>query len=239
MTGSSLRAAWDAEARNWIAWARRPDDSYWLFHRDAFLAGLPEPPARVVDVGCGEGRLPRDLRRLGYSVIGIDGSPTLVAAAREADPEGDYRVADAAALPLDDSSADLVTAFMSLHDMDDLDAALLEAARVLVPGGRLRTAIVHPIASAGRFEAHEHDARFVIADSYFDERRYSDVVERGGLVMTFASVHRSLERVSRAIVAAGLLVDHLAEIPDSTAPPGSRWQRIPLFLDVGAIKARA
>jgi SAM-dependent methyltransferase len=239
MTGSSLRAAWDAEARNWIAWARRPDDSYWLFHRDAFLAGLPEPPARVVDVGCGEGRLPRDLQRLGYSVIGIDGSPTLVAAARQADPEGDYRVADVSKLPLEDACADLVTAFMSLHDVDDLDAALLEAARILIPGGHLRTAIVHPINSAGDFEAREHDSRFVIAGSYFDERRYSDLLERGGLEMTFASVHRSLERVIRAIVAAGLLIDHVAEIPDSTAPPGSRWQRIPLFLDLGAIKARA
>jgi hypothetical protein len=108
-----------------------------------------------------------------------------------------------------------------------------------VPGGRLRTAIVHPINSAGDFEAREHDSRFVITGSYFEDRRYSDVLERGGLVMTFASVHRSLERVSRAILAAGLLVDHVAEIPDSTAPPGSRWQRIPLFLDIGAIKARA
>jgi hypothetical protein len=123
--------------------------------------------------------------------------------------------------------------------MDDLDAALLEAARVLVPGGRLRTAIVHPINSAGDFEAREHDAPFLIAGSYFEERRHSDLLERGGLVMTFASVHRSLERVFRAIVAAGLLVDHVAEVPDSTAPPGSRWQRIPLFLDLGAIKARA
>jgi hypothetical protein len=52
----TLRAAWEAEAENWIAWARKPGhDSYWKFHRDAFLAGLPAPPARVVDVGCGAG----------------------------------------------------------------------------------------------------------------------------------------------------------------------------------------
>jgi hypothetical protein len=37
----TLRDAWEAEARNWIAWARTPDhDSYWQFHRDAFLEGL-------------------------------------------------------------------------------------------------------------------------------------------------------------------------------------------------------
>ena len=147
----SLRDAWESEARNWIAWARAPGhDSYWKFHRDAFLPSLPLPPRRVVDVGCGEGRLSRDLQRLGYEVTGVDGSPTLIAAAREADPAGRYELADAAALPLPDACADLVTAFMSFHDIDDLDGALGEVARVLVPGGRLRSAIVHPINSAGR-----------------------------------------------------------------------------------------
>jgi SAM-dependent methyltransferase len=236
----SLRDAWEAEAESWLAWARRPGhDSYWQFHRDAFLAALPKAPARVVDVGCGEGRLPRDLRRLGYSVIGVDGSATLVEHARAADPGGDYRVADAAALPLADASADLVTAFMSFQDVDDLDAALREAFRILVPGGHLRTAIVHPINSAGRAESHDTDAPFVIPGSYFEERRYTDTIERDGLAMTFASMHRSLEWVCRAILSTGLLIDHVAEIPDSTAPPGSRWQRIPLFLHLGAIKNRA
>ena len=121
----NLRDAWEQQARNWLAWARTPGhDSYWQFHRDKFLAGLSAPPLRVVDVGCGEGRLARDLKRLGFEVIGVDGSPTLVAAAGEADPDGDYRVADAAALPLADASAELVTAFMSLQDVDDIDGAL-------------------------------------------------------------------------------------------------------------------
>jgi SAM-dependent methyltransferase len=233
----SLRGAWEAEALRWIEWARRPGhDSYWQFHRDVFLAMLPDPPAHVVDVGCGEGRLPRDLRRVGYSVIGIDGSPTLIEHARAADPTGDYRVADAADLPLPDESADLVTAFMSLQDVDDIDAALQEAARVLLPRGRLRMAVVHPINSAGRFASRDDDAPFVIRDSYFEERRYSDEIERDGLAMRFTSMHRSLERMCRAILGAGLLIDHLAEIPDATDPPGARWQRLPLFLHLGAVK---
>jgi SAM-dependent methyltransferase len=233
----NLRDAWESEARNWIAWARTPGhDSYWRFHRDAFLPTLPPPPQRVVDVGCGEGRLPRDLKRLGYDVTGIDGSATLIAAAREADPDGRYEVADAAALPLPDASADLVTAFMSLHDIDDLEGALREAARILIPGGRLRTAIVHPIASAGRFPSREADAVFEIRDSYFGERRSNDTFTRDGLTITFASQHRPLERVARAILDAGLLIDHVGEVPDTSDPPDTPWRRLPLFLHLGALK---
>jgi SAM-dependent methyltransferase len=235
----SLRDAWDAEARNWIEWARTPGhDSYWLFHRDVFLPSLPPAPCRVVDVGCGEGRLGRDLKRLGYEVVGIDGSPTMVAAAREADLAGRYEVADAAALPLPDASADLVTAFMSLQDVDDIDGALREIARVLVPGGRLRSAIVHPINSAGRFPTREKDAVFEIRDSYFEERRSSETFERDGLTMTFASQHRSLERVARAILDAGLLIDHVADVAELSDSVGSPFRRLPMFLHLGALKPR-
>ena len=180
--------------------------------------------------------MPRDLKRLGYDVIGIDGSASLVAAARDADPDGRYEVADAAALPLPDASAELVTAFMTLHDVDDLDAALREAARILVPGGKLRTAIVHPINSAGRFASRDDDAVFEIRGSYFDERRTNDTFTRDGLTIAFASRHRPLERVLRAILDAGLLIDHVGELPDLGDPPGTQWRRLPLFLHLGALK---
>src|SRR3954466_3451794 len=112
---AELRAGWEAEARRWIEWARAPGhDSYWRFHRDQFLDLLPGPGRLTLDIGCGEGRLARDLKALGHRVAGIDGSPSLVAAARQADPSVDLRLADAAALPFDDACADLAVAFMSL-----------------------------------------------------------------------------------------------------------------------------
>jgi SAM-dependent methyltransferase len=128
---------------------------------------------------------------------------------------------------------------MSPQDIDDLDRALREAARVLVPGGRLRMALVHPMNSAGRFTSREADAIFEISDSYFDERRYDDTIESNGLTMTFASIHRSLERVARAVFGAGLLIDYVAEPPDTSEPPGARWRRLPLFLHLGAVKPGA
>ena len=229
-----LRDAWESEAANWVAWARAPGhDSYWTFHRDAFLELLPAPQGVTLDVGCGEGRLPRDLKARRYEMIGVDASATLIRHAQEADPDGDYRIADAAALPVEDGSMSLVTAFMSLHDVDDLDSAVREIARVMRPGATFAAAIVHPINSAGTFESREADAVFRMG-AYLDERTYAEPVERDGLRITFTSRHRPLQAYFDALEAAGLAVDHLVEVADTTAPEGSRWRRMPLFLHLRA-----
>lgn len=235
----TLRDAWEEQATNWVAWARAPGhDSYWTFHRDAFLELLPPPSGLTLDVGCGEGRLPRDLKSRGYEVVGIDISPTLIEHARGADPDGEYRVADAATLPVSDASVGLVTAFMSLQDVDDLGAAVREVARVMRPNGTLAVAIVHPINSAGAFESSNDDALFRI-ETYLGEWNYTDVVERDGLGMTFAGRHRPVGAYFAALGAAGLVVDRLVEVPDPTDPPASRWRRVPLFLHLRARHGRS
>jgi SAM-dependent methyltransferase len=230
----TLRDAWEAEAGNWAAWARRSHhDSYDKFHRDAFLELLPPPGRRTLDVGCGEGRLARDLRALGHQVVAVDAAPSMVAYAREADPEGEYHVASSAELPFADASFDLVIAFMSLQDMDDPEGAVREACRVLEPGGRFCLALVHPINSAGKFESDEEDAAFVIRDSYFVQSRYVDVLERDGLTMTFTSDHRSLEGWLGPLAESGFLLERVREVPGTHS---ARWERLPLFLHVRALK---
>lgn len=62
-----------------------------------------------------------------------------------------------------------------------------------------------------------------------------DSVERGGLRMTFTSRHRP-EACFAALESAGLLVERLVEVPDSTDPPRDRWRRLPLFLHLRAVK---
>src|ERR1700733_13937536 len=53
---------WDREAENWVRWARTPGyDAYWRY-RDAFFEQMvPAPGRRTVEIGCGEGRVARDL----------------------------------------------------------------------------------------------------------------------------------------------------------------------------------
>jgi SAM-dependent methyltransferase len=230
---------WEQQAEAWVRWARTPGhDSYWLFHRDRFLELLPGPGRLTVDVGCGEGRLARNLKELGHTVIAIDRSPTMISHAREADPELDVREADAAALPLEDGAADLVISFMSLMNTDDLGGAVREAARALGPGGRYCIAIVHPLNTAGSFVSREPGAPFVIEGSYFEHTQKELPVERDGLEMTFLDAHRPLEDYFRALEDAGLVVERLREVTDDGDPDDSRWQRLPLFLHIRAAHAR-
>ena len=236
-----LREAWEENAAAWVAWARAPGhDSYWRFHRDLFLEIVPPPSGRTLDIGCGEGRLTRDLAARGYSVVGVDASPTMLAAARDAAPELELHIADAADLPFPDASFDLVVAFMSFQDVDDLPGAVREAARVLTPGGRLCLAIVHPVNSAGSFVERTADSPFVIDGSYLDESVTDDTFERDGLAMRFVSRHRPLETYTEELAAQELLIEQLRErkLPKSGFNDESsrRWQRIPLFLHLRAVK---
>jgi SAM-dependent methyltransferase len=235
----NLKEHWEVHASQWIEWARAPGhDSYWRHHRDQFLQIVPSPGRRTIDIGCGEGRLTRHLKELGYDIVGIDASPSLVAAAREADPAMDIRLADAGALPFDDASADLAIAFMSLHDIDLMVGAIREAARILEPGGRFCVAIVHPINSAGHFETTAADAPFAIAGDYLGAFDYADTVVRDGRTMTFHGRHRPLESYFLALEESGLLVEALREpsLPDHAlvSERSRRWQRVPLFLHLRA-----
>jgi ubiquinone/menaquinone biosynthesis C-methylase UbiE len=228
----SLKDAWNAQAAEWARFVRTPDHDYVneRFNVPRLLELLPTPGRRTLDLGCGEGRLGRQLLRLGHRVVGVDSSPGMVALASESQ---DAVVADAAALPFEDGAFDLVTAFMSLQDMDDMAGAVRETARVLEGGGRFCFCITHPINTAGRFVERQADAPFVVRGSYLEERRADETWERDGIRITFAAMHRPLEAYSRALEAASLLVEALREHPYTDG----RWARIPLFLHVRAVKA--
>jgi hypothetical protein len=133
-----------------------------------------------------------------------------------------------------------VVAYLSLMDIEDMPGAVREAARVLERGGCFCFAIVHPVNSAGTFREDTSESAFVIEGSYLSERRYSDFLERGGLEMTFHSIHRPLEAYGRALEKAGFVLDTIREPPTSAGVErderARRWRRIPCFLYARARK---
>jgi ubiquinone/menaquinone biosynthesis C-methylase UbiE len=106
------------------------------------------PGTDVLDVGCGNGRLVRELTALGARVTGIEVSEQQLAAARAADDgSARYLVGRAESIPLADASVDLVVFRASLHHVPiaQMLPALHEARRVLRPGGHVFAA--EPLAS--------------------------------------------------------------------------------------------
>jgi len=91
------------------------------------LAELPAAPARVLEVGCGNGALARAVDGAGYEVLAID----------PAAPDGElFRRIKLEELE-EDERFDAVVAARSLHHVTDLEAGLDRIATVLRPGGVL------------------------------------------------------------------------------------------------------
>lgn len=229
------REAWERQAEHWVRWARTPGhDAYWSY-RDRFFDGLvPDPGRRTLEVGCGEGRVARDLAARGHRVLAVDGAPTLLAHARRSDPAGCYLLADAAALPLADGTVDVAVAYNALMDFDDMPGAVAEVARVLVPGGTFCICITHPLVDAGTFESDADDAALRVEDRYLGTRLFEAEEARHGLTMRFRGWNHALEDYFGALASAGFVVDALREPTPAGAVPDHRWSRYPMFLHLRA-----
>ena len=105
----------------------------------AAMRGLVDPAGRrVVDLGCGGGIYAAAWADLGAaSVVGIDFSEQMLAAARERNGRANvtFRRGDAAATGLPAGSADIVFSRAMIHHLDGLDGCCAEMRRVLAPGG--------------------------------------------------------------------------------------------------------
>ncbi len=225
-------AHWTAVARQWIAWARKPGhDAFWDY-REALVRFIGPGAGRALEVGCGEGRVSRELRKLGYNVTASDVAAPMVEAARQANSADDYAVAPAASQPFADASFDLVVAYNVLMDVEDVPAAVAEARRLLKPGGVLFISLVHPFRDRGRFAGPEVDAPFVLEGSYYGRERFEGEEEHDGLRMRFAGWSRPLENYMAALEQVGLAITALREpAPDRSDNARLRqWARVPLFL---------
>ncbi len=115
-----------------------------------FVARLVPPGARVLDAGCGTGRVAARLAALGREVTGVDVDESMVAQARRRWPGLEWLVADLAALPAPATPYDLAVMagnVVPFIEADALPGTVLALSRLLVPGGLL-------VAGFGTDRAH-------------------------------------------------------------------------------------
>ena len=127
---------WSQVAEEWLAWARKPNhDAFWAY-RASLATFIGRGNGRALDVGCGEGRISRELTACGFEVTAVDPVSQFVGAAIEAQSARNYAVASATELPFENAQFDLVVAYNVLMDVDDVPSALKEFRRVIRPAGQ-------------------------------------------------------------------------------------------------------
>lgn len=130
---------WERSAAAWIA-SQGDDGDFTRRHvLDRVMLGRIAGRGfrRMLDVGCGEGRFCRMAAPHVETTTGVDPAPSLIAEARRLDPKSVYRLGGAEQLDFAEESFDLVVAYLSLIDIEPIEAAIAEIVRVMAPGGTL------------------------------------------------------------------------------------------------------
>jgi ubiquinone/menaquinone biosynthesis C-methylase UbiE len=256
MDRPDTRRIWNANATAWTELTRGGFDVYRdLVNTPTFMEILP-PVAGLtgLDLGCGEGHNTALVSERAADIVALDISERFIAAARQDGHPGIHLVqGDGARLPFADECFDFVTAFMSLMDVGDPEGSLVEAARVLRPGGFIQFSVVHPATSTPirrwvENEAGERDA-LAIGD-YFNEGLITERWTFGAapeevsgrfepFIITYT--RRTLAGWVNAVCDAGLTMEALSE-PHADEETGRRHpgvadtRIVPYFLIIRARK---
>jgi SAM-dependent methyltransferase len=222
----------------------------------AFLRLLGDLRGReVLDAGCGEGYNSRLLARAGARMTGVDISERMIALAVEEERRAPlgirYVCTPYTRLAMfSPASFDAVVSFMALMDGPGFDRAMVEAFRVLRPGGMLAFSITHPcfITRDSRWIRDEQGAKVAwVVCNYWNplpwvERwRFTDAAAEAPefIVPRF---DRTLSEYVNAVIDAGFRLTRIAEPRPSEeycqAHPSQRgWrEHAGLFLHVRAVK---
>ena len=153
----------------------------------------PTAGERILDVGCGEGSLTEKIVAAGATVVGVDASEEMVAAARARGL--DARVIDAERLPFE-REFDAVFSNAALHWVRDHDAMLAGVHRALKPGGRF----VAEFGGHGNIAAIQVAIRSVLAHRGWDtniHRYYATPAEYSARLQTHGFASGQIDLIPR------------------------------------------
>ncbi len=162
-----------------------------------------EPGDRVVDLGCGPGTAARAAARRGAAVVGVDPAHVMLAVARVVPRGAGIRWVEGTAESsgLEPASATVVWSLSTVHHWADVDRALDEVRRLLLPGGRF--VAIERRSEPGATGHASHGWTLDQAGTFADQ-----LIRHG-----FDAVHVSTHRVGHGVVVAVV-----AGAPDRPAP---------------------
>ena len=193
-----------------------------------------EGATRVLDVGTGDGQVARLALQAGArGAVGVDPTWAQITVARDRGTGPVYARAEAAALPFAGASFDAAVACLVFEHIEDVDAAMAELGRVLVPGGRFLFFLNHPLLQtpgSGWIDDQVLDPpeQYWRIGPYLVEDHSLEEVDKGVLI---PFVHRPISRYVNAMAAAGLLVVHMEE----PVPPPGFLARAPEYQEAASI----
>lgn len=217
MPSIDMRAAWNRISPDYQAEHQIAVDAA---HYGPFLPSEAElrllgdvAGQRILELGCGGGQCSIAFARQGAIAAGIDLSDEQIAFARGLAAEHgvtvDFQQGDAADLSrFADASFDIVFSSYVLHYVPAIARCLAEAARVLVPGGRLVFSLDHPLREVFWDEEADEDS-LVAARSYW-RRGPMDWQWTGGAAW-MRSFHRTIGDWVDLLHGAGFQVQRILE----------------------------
>jgi len=179
-------------------------------------AHAPPAPARILEVGCGDGALASRLQGMGHQVVGLDASADAVAQARRRGL--DARVARWP--DFEETPFDVVVFTRSLHHIDPLPQAVGQAKKLLKRAGKVLVedfafAEIEPLAAEWLHEV------LSLLDAARLLRRDGDglvgrILRGEGLLAAWHAAHE--HDLHSASAMSGCLREHFARVDEATAP---------------------
>ncbi|MCD4687300.1 MAG: class I SAM-dependent methyltransferase [Anaerolineae bacterium] len=182
----------------------KPHNAY--YDRPAMLNLLPDVNGlHVLDAGCGTGVYAEWLLDHGATVTGVDGTPNMLAFARErCGGRADLRLHDLNA-PLDflaDGTVDVVLSALVMHYLEDWDAPFVEFARVLKTGGLFVFSTGHPLDELRMSPSGNY---FAVEPVTYPWRGF------GGDTINMPFYRRPLSAITGPLTRAGFVIEQLVE----------------------------
>jgi ubiquinone/menaquinone biosynthesis C-methylase UbiE len=215
--------AWDEAAEEFSGFMVEGGDFY---HRHIIIPSLLDllgeiEGRAVLDVGCGNGHLSRQLATISgrnVRVLGIDASAAMIRIARERSRDFvdclTFEQADAgdlADVPAD--SFDVALCNMALMDIQDYGQAISEVARTLEPGGAFLFSILHPCFFTPLSGWLLNESQEVVGwrvDGYHSRLVGRQAVKSRMVSQTYY-FHRTLEDYSSALRDNGFVITDIRE----------------------------